>query len=75
MAKFKARKISIILDDPDECQVFMNGLILAKQNNNSLYFPQLIDGVNAVMEPYLAAVQDEMARGIGPDAKTLVTVE
>jgi hypothetical protein len=75
MAKFKARKISIILDDPDDCQEFMNGLILAKQNNNSAYFPQLIEGVNAVMEPYLAQVREELARGIGPDAKSLVSVE
>jgi len=75
MAKFKARKISIIIDDPDEAQVFINGLILAKQNNNSGYFPQLIDGVNACLEPYRQAVADEMARGIGPDAKSLVSVE
>ena len=75
MAKFKARKISIILDDPDEAQIVLNGLILAKQNNNSLYFPQLINGVNAVMEPYYEALRDEMARGIGPNAKSLVSVE
>jgi len=75
MATFKARKISIILDDPDEIQVFLNGLILAKQNNNSGYFPQLIEGVNAVMEPYHKALQAELAKGIGPNARDLVSVE
>jgi hypothetical protein len=73
MAKFKARKISITLDDPEECQVFLNGLILAKQNNNSGYFPQLIESVNAVLDPYLLEVRDELSRGVG--ANKLVTVE
>lgn len=71
-AAFKPRKISIILDDPDGCQQFLNGLILAKQNNSSEYFPQLIDGVNAVLEPYLAALRADAANGIGPSAKVAV---
>lgn len=73
MAKFKARKISIILDEPDTAQQLLNGLILAKQNNSSEYFPQLIAGVNAVLEPYYAEVADETSRGIGTPAR--VTVE
>jgi hypothetical protein len=72
MAQFKPRKISIVLDDPDGCQLFLNGLILAKQNNSSEYFPQLIDGVNAVLEPYLNEVREEVSRGIGPPAKVTV---
>jgi len=75
MATFKARKLSIILDDPEEAQIFLNGLILAKQNNSSSYFPQLIEGVNAVMEPYYKQVQSELAKGVGPNARDLVTVE
>lgn len=72
MPKFKARKISIILDDPDTAQGLLNGLILAKQNNSSEYFPQLIEGVNAVLEPWYAAVAEETSRGIGTPAKVMV---
>lgn len=73
MATFKAKTLKITIDDPDDAQLFLAGLILAKQNNSSDYFPQLIDGVNAIMEPYTKALIEEQKRGIGPDAK--VTVE
>jgi hypothetical protein len=72
--EFKARKISITIDDPDDAQEFLNGLILAKQNNNSAYFPQLIAGVNAVLEPYHKALRAEHAKGIGPDAELVEVV-
>jgi len=72
MAKFKARTLKITIDDPEEAQLFLNGLILARQNNSSEYFPQLIDGVNAIMEPYTAELIAEQKAGIGPNAKVQV---
>lgn len=50
--KFKAKKIAIVLDDPEEAEQFLRGLILARQNNSSSFFPDLIDSVNAVLEPW-----------------------
>lgn len=54
--EFKAKKIFITLDDPDDAEQFIKGLIIARQNNSSEYFPMLIDAVNMVMEPYRMAV-------------------
>lgn len=51
---FKPKTFKITLDDPDEAEEFLRGLILARQNNNSGYFVDLIDGVNAVLEPWRA---------------------
>ena len=72
MATFKARRMSITIDDPDTAQQFLNGLILAKQNNSSEYFPQLIDGVNAILEPYHKQLSEEHERGVGIPAKVTV---
>jgi hypothetical protein len=74
MPDFKARKISIVIDDPDEAQMFRKGLILARQNNNSQYFPQLIEGVNSILEPFLEEQREELARGISPSTRTKVTL-
>lgn len=52
---FKAKTFKIVVDDPEEAEEFLRGLILAKQNNNSEYFPTLIDAVNAVLEPWRGA--------------------
>lgn len=46
----KKAKISIILEDLDDSEHFLRGLILAQSNNSSPYFPDLIAGVNAVLE-------------------------
>lgn len=59
MAKFKAFKISITIEDPDEADQFMRGLIVARSNNSSQYFGDLIEAVNANMEAYRSALLEE----------------
>jgi hypothetical protein len=71
--ELKARKFSILIDDYEEAVQFRNGLILARQNNSSAYFPQLIDAVNTILEPYETAMIEQQKAGIGPDAKVVVT--
>jgi hypothetical protein len=56
---FKPRKFSITIDDPDEAQHFLEGLIIAKSNNSSPYFQDLIDAVNSILEPHRKAILDE----------------
>lgn len=59
--KFKARRFNITVEDPESGEEFLRGLILARQNNNSEYFPELIDAVNACLEPWRAhKLQEEM---------------
>lgn len=59
---FRPRKISIILDDPEKAEHFLQGLIVARSNNSSEYFEDLIDGVNEIMQPYrLKRLQEEAA--------------
>ncbi len=53
--KWKPRTFKITIEDPDEAEDFLRGLILAKQNNNSQFFPDLIDAVNAILEPWRKA--------------------
>lgn len=57
--EFKPRKIFITIDNPEEAENFLRGLIVARSNNSSEYFVQLIDGVNMIMEPYRMAVIKE----------------
>ena len=52
---WRARTFKITIEDPEEGEEFLRGLILARQNNNSEYFVDLIDTVNAVLEPWRAA--------------------
>lgn len=56
MVTFKPRKIFITLDDPEEAENFLKGLIIARQNNSCEHFVNLIDAVNLVMEPYRMAI-------------------
>lgn len=58
----KATKISIILDDLDEAEQFLRGLIVARSNNSSEYFVELIDGVNAALEGARAEAQAEQLK-------------
>jgi hypothetical protein len=60
---FKMKRIFITIDDPDEAEHFLRGLIIARQNNSSEYFTQLIDGVNLIMEPYRLALIEEQKQG------------
>jgi hypothetical protein len=59
---FKAKKFSITIDDPDAADEFLRGLIVARSNNSSPYFVDLIDAVNSILEPYRAQkLQREMS--------------
>lgn len=59
---WKAKTFKIRIEDPEEAEVFLRGLILARQNNNSPYFVDLIDAVNTVLEPYREArLSEEVA--------------
>lgn len=51
---FKAKKFRITIDEPEKAEEFLRGLILARQNNNSEYFVDLIDAVNSILEPWRA---------------------
>lgn len=59
---FKRVKLSITIDDLDSAEHFLRGLILAQQNNSSPYFPELIEGVNAVLEKGRAEALEETMR-------------
>ena len=59
MARLKGAKIFITIDDPEEAEHFLRGLIIARQNNSSEYFTQLIDGVNQILEPWRMATIEE----------------
>jgi len=53
--KFRPASIKIRIEDPEEGEVFLRGCIIARQNNNSPLFVDLIDGVNSLLEPYREA--------------------
>jgi hypothetical protein len=60
--KFRPAKFSVTIDDPEEGEVFLRGLVLASQNNNSEYFADLIDAVNAILQPWREArLQGQLA--------------
>lgn len=68
--EFKARKFSITIDDPEEAENFLRGLIVARSNNSSEYFVDLIDAVNAILEPWRASklaeeMHDRATAGMG----------
>lgn len=57
--EWRPKTFRITVEDPEDCQEFLRGLILARQNNNSSYFVDLIEACNTVLEPWLAAKQRE----------------
>lgn len=59
---FKPKTFKITLNDPEEAEEFLRGLILARQNNNSEYFVDLIDAVNSILEPWRAHRLHEQLR-------------
>jgi len=63
--KFRPASIKVRIEVPDEGEEFLRGLIIARQNNNSPLFEDLIDGVNSLLEPYREAklLADLEARG------------
>lgn len=60
---FKPKTFKITIDDPEEGEELLRGLIVARSNNSSEYFVDLIDAVNAVLEPWRGArLREEMAK-------------
>jgi len=59
---FKRAKVSIRIETPEQGEEFLRGLIIARSNNSSPLFPELIDGINGLLEPYRSAkLRQEMA--------------
>jgi uncharacterized Zn finger protein (UPF0148 family) len=54
-AAFRGKKFSIVIDDPEEGEHFLRGLIVARSNNSSPYFEEMIDSVNTILEPWRAS--------------------
>ena len=52
MAHMKPFALRLELRDPEDAQQFLEGCILASQNNNSPMFRELIDGLNQGMKAY-----------------------
>lgn len=59
MPEFKKVKFSIILDSPEDTEIFIQGLVLAKQNNNSHYWEEILEVCNNAMTDYREAVLNE----------------
>jgi hypothetical protein len=59
MAVFKPKKFSIIIDDPDEAENFLRGLIIARSNNSSPLFVEIIDAVNDILLKHRQATLEE----------------
>lgn len=53
--RYRPARVSIRIEDPEAGEEFLRGLILARQNNNSPLFPELIDGINELLQPWRAA--------------------
>jgi uncharacterized Zn finger protein (UPF0148 family) len=60
--EWRPKTIKITLDEPEKAEEFLRGCILARQNNNSEYFVDLIDAVNNLLQPWRAAVQRDALR-------------
>jgi len=68
---FTKKKLSFTIETPEEGEVFLRGLMIARANNSSELFPQLIEGVNSVLEEYRGAkilheiaIRDAALKGI-----------
>lgn len=60
--KYRVASVKIRIETPEAGEEFLRGLILARQNNNSQLFVELIEGINSLLEPWRAArLKDEMA--------------
>lgn len=58
---FKSKTFKITIDDPEEGEEFLRGLIVARTNNSSEFFVDLIDAVNSILEPWRASkLREEM---------------
>jgi hypothetical protein len=60
--RFKAASIKIRIETPEQGEEFLRGLVVARTNNSSPLFVDLIDGINALLEDYRAArLHEEMS--------------
>lgn len=60
--KFRPKKFAITIDDAEDAEEFLRGLIVARSNNSSEYFVEMIEAVNSILEPYRAArLKEELA--------------
>jgi hypothetical protein len=59
---FRPASIKIRIETPQGGEDFLRGLIVARTNNSSPLFVDLIDGVNSLLEDYRAAkLKEEMS--------------
>jgi NAD+--asparagine ADP-ribosyltransferase len=62
MPRFKPKTIKLTIDDPEEAEMFIQGLVLAESNNNSQYFKDLLAAMDAIMKPWRRMViEDQQA--------------
>jgi hypothetical protein len=60
--RFKPASVRIRIETPQGGEDFLRGLIVARANNSSPIFVDLIDGINALLEGYRAAkLREEMS--------------
>jgi hypothetical protein len=53
--RFRPASVRIRIETPEGGEDFLRGLIVARANNSSPIFVDLIDGINALLEDYRAA--------------------
>ncbi len=56
---FKPATLKVRVESREDADQFLLGLIVAKTNNSSHIFQDLIDGVNALLEPSRAEELEE----------------
>ena len=59
MPKFKGFVLKFEFRDPEEVMVFLRGAIIAKQNNSSPLWDDVIAGINTSMETYWREQMEE----------------
>jgi hypothetical protein len=60
--RFRSASLKIRIETPESGEDFLRGLIVARANNSSPIFVDLIDGVNSLLEDYRAArLREEMS--------------
>ena len=59
---FKPATLKVRIESREDAEQFLLGLIVAKTNNSSPIFQDLVDGVNALLEPLRAEqLEEQMA--------------
>lgn len=52
--RFRPFSLRIRIENPEEGEVLLQGCIIARSNNNSPHFQEMIDGINGQLEPWRA---------------------